>query len=1157
MGILAPTATVTAVVPTPNVAATAPTVTLAPEKSRDNNYVLITIVVTNPSDSENVSEVLVKDVSSGVSGYFGYDTLEARGRMVFGENLTENIDNLAEGLENAGREIAFVAENLREALVNLRAAGTGFQSAAQQLDNAGASIKAAGGDNMVDAGTRMQDAAVNLSEAASALDNDPIDLGRVATLLASTGTNLGLSSENLKYNVSSDENALITGGEFIGAAGDALDNFIDNAIRGAAFYVVSENQGLIEDESALDNYGGLEFLSTALWEAAWWFSQDSRATMIAAANYLENAAIYIGSEDNYAAENFRAASDNIVETGYQLSFVENLLKDISENFPLVTGADEVDTTEFVRFFSATFLEDIRIASAVMDNQFDPEGGGEQIDNILSAGSGLDNAVENQGIWLGTTLASNIIGYKGEVVKTTVRHWLAVAADSLKNDENLSLTAAASAFDNAGTKLTAASDNIKLITTGDNAITPTAGWYGVAQGDYSCRLVATNLENHIVPGASQTFRFLWLAPDIGTSENHTIRVWTKRPSDNAPLSQTDFTISMDGEVANLESIKVTQTGVEDYMGVAVDNLVGQVYDNAKATITMVWSEVISAFGTMRIENYKQLDDNLVLTISDFTTTDSKTFTYDFYTTDWDENFENMAMEEGNGSRLIIEGPSTTDEFGNENETAVYCYFEVDMHRPLIEDNGLSAFQALWDMEKPGTDNSYYVTTVKNWQIKGTAWDNENRESAYGHSDNVYWAITTVKVNDNALTMLRLDNGDFSVTENLVEGVNSVNVEVKDRVGLTLQHENRLDNIYVDNTAPTVAAVTVAGLTWTDNSTKTNDNKPTIRLKIQDTGWGIPWEDNCLQVILDNDDDISNGYIDNLENNGVWDNGVASGDYNWENVYDNSSYGLEGGTYYIIVEVSDNLRDNENWVQAFVLEITAPAAPASVVGSETAGSTAASKEVIKTTAVTLSGTAEAGATILVEKTTTGGTSWESMENVTVADDGTWSADLTVSEGVTTGIRVKCKDSAGNVSTATTWGYVMADATSPTVTITPPATSTEDASITVTGTVTKDSWETFDDLTLFIQVGTSAVSVPIIPPATGNTGTFSTSVGLSVGANTIIATVTDTVNPTDADSVSVTRTTAAAAPSPQATEYASYAIILVIVALILAAIAIFRKR
>ncbi|TDA31136.1 MAG: hypothetical protein DSO02_07060 [Hadesarchaea archaeon] len=79
----------------------------------------------------------------------------------------------------------------------------------------------------------------------------------------------------------------------------------------------------------------------------------------------------------------------------------------------------------------------------------------------------------------------------------------------------------------------------------------------------------------------------------------------------------------------------------------------------------------------------------------------------------------------------------------------------------------------------------------------------------------------------------------------------------------------------------------------------------------------------------------------------------------------------------------------------------------------------------------------------------------------------------------------------------------------------------------------------------MGTGSVTVPLF--GTGNTTTFTYSVALSEGTNTIMAIVSDGLN-SSSDSVTVTRTV---------TPWGTYAVVLVIIALILAAIAILRVK
>lgn len=197
---------------------------------------------------------------------------------------------------------------------------------------------------------------------------------------------------------------------------------------------------------------------------------------------------------------------------------------------------------------------------------------------------------------------------------------------------------------------------------------------------------------------------------------------------------------------------------------------------------------------------------------------------------------------------------------------------------------------------------------------------------------------------------------------------------------------------------------------------------------------------------------------------------------------------------------------------------PSAPSNITGSVSRGDTAATRQAITTTSISLSGTADANVTIKVEISIDNGVTWteQATARTTADSSGNWTTTITIAEGVTTGIRVRAVDSDGNESSSTLFGYVMADTSSPGIMITSPVdgTSTYQASITVTGIVTKDAWESWSDLTLVIQVGTAAVTVPI------TNGSFTYSVALAEGINTILISVTDGVSGISSDTVTVTR-------------------------------------
>lgn len=1106
MGILAPATT-------PLVAATTPTVTITQTKVRDNGYVLIELTVTNPSGGENIENILLKDVTTGVSSYFTEG-------VFLNENTYENIDdNVVENMEQFGSELGRVADNLSNARAALVDAADALLRAADFIENAGYDMQSSLVDNVTAAGSALRDADEDLRKAANELKDNYVDFGDVGENLVNTARDISRAGCKLQLVDNEDLEDLEQAGENLDNAGYILENNLAENIKGAKL--------LWQAGDNLDNIAkALENTSYALQR----YSGTGDTLIKNAATYLDNAA----SELRQAGENLVMAAENIILAAVAIEKIDN---EYLDNMVLGSRTSKCGVAQAENIINGGFRDALRKAAGESYDNLPRT----KHDNMITLGQGFENAADNQNVWLGVVLASNIIGFENELVTTSARYWFGRAGEALTDNDNINLVEAAGAIDNAAAKFIEAAEKIE--NTKKNDLTKHVGWGAEYQATNALLLVALNSDNHITAGTTKTFKFLWKAPDIGTLEDHTIRVWTL-DKDNDALSSNDFTISVDGEKPSLD-IKVTQTGVVDYLGNAVDNVIGQVLDNAKATVTITASEELADLGTIYIDNYEKEGENLQLSMSDFTTTDSIVFTYDFYTTNWKDNAEN--------ARVRIAGPCATDLYGLENEVAAYCYFEVDMLQPILLDNGLTQFTNLPWVRKPGTDNDYYVTSVKYWTIKGRAEDNDNM-GATGSSDNDLFAMTTVYSNDVALTMVRLADDNWSTSDNLQEGANVLRVRTIDRVGLWV--ENKLDNIFVDNTIPTVEFISVAGEAWTDNNVVISDNTPTFRLKIQDAGWGIVRP--AFIVALSNydnfDDDPQYGVRENLENNVEWDNGAGTGEnaWNFENTWDNTTStiagGLVDGYWYIGVTVSDNIagHDNDNHWMRFKVDTIKPTAPASVTSSVTAGASASARTRTTHTSITMSGTAEASANIIVEVTTDNGVTWaEQTGAATTADtDGNWTTTVTLTEGTIIGIRVKAKDSAGNESTATVLGYLLADTHSPSVTITAPAegTTTDQASVTITGTLTKDTWESWDDLTLTIQVGTDSVTVPI------SAGAFTYSVAIGEGTNTIVASVTDGLNTTATASVSVTRTV---------TPWATYAIIIVIVALILAAIAIFRKR
>lgn len=127
-------------------------------------------------------------------------------------------------------------------------------------------------------------------------------------------------------------------------------------------------------------------------------------------------------------------------------------------------------------------------------------------------------------------------------------------------------------------------------------------------------------------------------------------------------------------------------------------------------------------------------------------------------------------------------------------------------------------------------------------------------------------------------------------------------------------------------------------------------------------------------------------------------------------------------------------------------------------------------------TLTGTAEVGATVTVNG-----------EAVTVAEDGTFSAVVTLVEGANT-LTVVAKDAAGNEATATK--VVTLDTAAPTLTVDETAVTVNNATYTLTGTT---------------EAG-ATVTVNGEPVTVAEDGTFSVDVTLVEGANTLIVVAKD---------------------------------------------------
>lgn len=611
------------------------------------------------------------------------------------------------------------------------------------------------------------------------------------------------------------------------------------------------------------------------------------------------------------------------------------------------------------------------------------------------------------------------------------------------------------------------------------------------------------DNSIPAGGNLSFPFALTTPST-TEDSTIVHIWVETPTsiDNSVI------ITVDGKKP---TVSVTASPL--YVG-----------ENTPVTITVKASETLAMLDNVMVEE-NNASENTQVTM---TSSDKVTWTGTYTTVDnW--------RQDGT-AKIYVVGAQYQDLAGNTGTENDAGTFTVDRENPPAPQ--LSTITGL-----PGK-----VTNVGTWLIKGTALDN-----FLNTIENLANGTVAIRVGTTTYNAPTNSAGFFYQTITLNQGTQQVGISYIDRAG-NKGLEN-YENVLFDNIAPVITPGTisskplgVASTLTLENGVIINDNAPTWTLSIADPTMGIE------NAAFDNND--NSGYSVQLRN----ENGVKIGTdnlvnatpptenmpntINFENTYPTA---LADGTYQIYVVAGDNLQ-MDNLVVTFVIDTTPPDAPtltsqASLVATNPTTPTSAT--------IPIGGKAEPGATIRVWTSTSADSfaTETNVENVVAGSDGKWTASITISQGVIVLIQVDQVDTAGNESVSMTpYGYLRVDVSAPVVTITSPATGTktDKSTIAVSGIVTKDAWETYNtDVILSLQNGVSSTSI-VIPIQSD--GTFSVNVTLSEGNNSIIATARDASNNSTSYTVVVDRTV---------TSWAIYAIILVIIALILAAIAIFRMR
>ena len=1093
-------------------------ITVTPTSVGAGKYTFFTLAVNNDT-GDNIAKILVR-IAGFDNALGGEENFRAGTAHI---SVSDNWVNLAENLLLAKKVMSQVTDNMTEANTNLSNAGIYLKQAGENLKLAGddmistaapENVGASGtyfagtnraGDDWITAGNALKSAPIDLKAVSSALENAAADFALAAGTVDGDGGEAVLLQVFYKFSdvENRSENAAIN-------------------ILGGNFRLAADN---FENVVLAMNYAGENFGAFA--------GQWSGVQIREAGAKLENK---VGTNLALFQNNLRMASDNLREAGVALGRVDNaLLRGLRFR---MNNENEVSGT--LAYIPQIALDNfLNAAENLAAENIGAHGTGLYQENVLAAGHSLRMAAlalskevgdtSIGGVTVLDTTTSNATAFKfrdfGSANMDIADNYLVKAGDNLLSRYLFDVPTAATNLTSFATYIGKAGDDIKATA----ALTDSTGWHlsETKNGDATWSQWG---DNAIKDGTTKTLKFLWAVPAITATLDYTVHTWTYK-NDNTQTSYETHTVSVDGGIPSL-TLKVTQAGV------AFDNIVGTAYADGIATITVTSSKVLETLGVVVVENSGSSENfRPVITM---TTTDSLTYTGTFAVDNWDDN----------SVRVRIKAPSAIDPNGNENSTAVTTRVYVDTRHSIFVDNGLSVFTAIPWMRQPGTDKWFRVDNNALKKVSGRVEDNANLSGPFGGErgadnsrlgyENTKQDVVTVTIGDTTLTPTAAEN--FETTLTLVDGLNSrLTIKAVDWTG----NENSMfeENVFIDTKVPTFTFNTITTTkgseTWTDGMT-INDNKPTIKLTIKDpgypdTGLGVLPE-NVRVYLTQENTDIENPNIwqMKLENKDLFTS--ASGVF--ENIIDNVGKGLLDGTYFVFAIATDNLRhgmkDNENASISFKIDTDAPSLQTPATAENPLdGSSVTDPTVQSSTALTLSGSsAEEGATITIyaDDATT------ALTTATVDSFGRWDATISLVVGEQTKLEVTITDVVGNESSRLLYGYVIADGTAPSVSVTAPVTAGEDfttdqESIEVSGNIGKDTWETYNSGTLAAtatsQVGSAAAGVVTIE----SDGDYTISVALSEGTNTVTIRATDSAGNVGSAIIHVMRD--GTAPSVSVTE------------------------
>ena len=576
------------------------------------------------------------------------------------------------------------------------------------------------------------------------------------------------------------------------------------------------------------------------------------------------------------------------------------------------------------------------------------------------------------------------------------------------------------------------------------------------------------------------------------------VWSST-EDNIAVGETvEFPFAATTPAGSLLSITVKTTDVNDYEALVV---VDFTTDGTAPSVTATVSpDPTNSAVTITVEASEELSELGEVTVTQSGAVDENVFTIEMASTDditWTGTYSVIPDHDGTATVSVEDSTDLVGNVGGANASA--ATFEVDTIAPDAPRVGTADLNDLPDF-----------TNQPNQLVHGTAID---------------VAEVLIRVNADVTSVTpRADDG-YSVAITLVEGPNEVGVSFADEAGNA--SEENVQDVFVDSVAPTVKMVSIAGKAH-EKDMPIDNNTPTIVARMDDpgypdTGSGILHGDVSVRLLDENGTQVGS----DLDNATPWENSGL-----WENTYPAE---LPDGAYMIEVTASDQRGHTTADNFTFVVDTVAPDPPKTPFLSELPTELVDERDHI------IRGYAEANSTIKVYAAST-----LTLIDQGMADSsGYYRFTVTLPEG-THDIYISATDAAGNESDKVLYGTVTVtitpvppvDTVVPVVSITAPEAevTTDEASIVIVGKVS--------------ELAEWTVSAPsgIWSGTTDSAGNFSASISLVEGTNTIIVTAVDAAgNPSTPVSIEVTRTVV---------PLETYAIVLVIILLVLAAIAVLKR-